>query len=134
MPAFFSKSYFCEKCNTPYNDKRLHRCKKMCPSCFGMKKCKRDSVVLCNACNRFFQSEKCYEKHLKLFEKMMPAKKSKKRQKVQTNICSQVKRCSECGKQIVSSVLHKKKKHKCGYFRCRICRIEVESEGKFVEF
>lgn len=125
MPAFFSRSYFCDLCNVAYNDKLDHRCDVKCPCCYAEPSCEGNKNILCQDCNRYFKNEQCFKQH-----KEMHTLKNKKIKT--TSICNRVQRCKKCNRHERRAHL---KKHKCGYFDCRVCKQQVEKEGEtFTKF
>jgi len=69
MPAFFSKSFYCETCEVPYKNKDSHRCYNKCSSCYHSPPCYRFNTITCTDCNRLFKSQKCYENHKRKYKK-----------------------------------------------------------------
>lgn len=53
VPAFFSRSYYCETCNKGYSNKEDHKCNKDgCPGCQTETRCVVENWVKCSDCNR----------------------------------------------------------------------------------
>jgi len=116
MPAFFSRSYFCDTCNVGYNDKSSHRCEKRCPCCYETPPCENADSKMCRDCNRYFRNSMCFENHLK---------KNKSGDDL-VSVCDRFKRCTVCKRHLSHA---NRKTHKCGYFYCRTCKEEVERHG-----
>ncbi|KAJ8319044.1 hypothetical protein KUTeg_004135 [Tegillarca granosa] len=64
LHAFFSKSYYCYGCDTPYQDKYSHRCEMTCKVCQRSKSVCVDNVFIeCNDCKRTVRNNDCYTFH-----------------------------------------------------------------------
>src|SRR6266576_3077748 len=68
MNAFYGSVYFCNKCNTPYNNKNKHTCKEQkISACLLCMNEKHDpdtkSKVLCEYCGRYCFNDKCRFEH-----------------------------------------------------------------------
>jgi len=125
MDTFFSRSYFCQECNAAYNCVESHRCEGTCPCCYSKPQCKEHEPRHCSDCRRFFRNETCFNNH-------KAAKQQRKLVNYQENngkisICDRIQRCKKCNKHIRRAHT---KKHECGYFDCRICKLYVKQEGK----
>ena len=107
MSAFFGSSYFCHKCNKPYNNKNKHNCKvgkkETCVLCMKEQhatesKCK----LFCKKCNRYCFNKECLTEH-------------------SVTVCPTVYKCIKCCK-----IVNRSNEHKCGFENCKNCKNEVE--------
>ena len=113
LPAFFGKRYFCDKCNTYYNDIRTHPCFNMCKVC-ERKACVKTSVFIeCQECHKFCRSQACMEAHKK--------DRTKNGKKYQSK-CQKTFRCTKCSAIVPSK---RKNSHQCGEFPCQNCKQTV---------
>jgi len=128
MHTFFSRTHFCHECNTAYNNMQSHRCLGTCPCCYSKPQCKENKPRLCNDCQRYFRNDTCFNKH-KTVKQQRGSRISTTVQESnysRTSICDRIQRCKKCNTHIQSA---HKKKHECGYFDCRICKLYVKQEG-----
>jgi hypothetical protein len=118
MTAFHGESYYCEKCDKPYQNKDGHKCKtkdKICVMCFKSNH-KEDSSkrIYCEKCNRYCFNQECLENH--------------------SEVCERFHKCLKCNKilkrgdKMIEEGNNKKgsKEHRCGWEKCRNCYKEVE--------
>ena len=113
LPAFFCRKKFCYKCNKPYDHPQEHACDFRCGLCFRTD-CIKSEWVHCNECNRFFQSQQCYQNH----------KTSMGEERTVFNRCV---KCAECNK-LVDRKDKNPDKHHCGLQQCTICKKYVVLE------
>ena len=99
MPAFVERHYYCHTCNAGYNNLGGHVCKNGCDHCRGSNACHFVEWKGCNACNRSFKSDACYQKHLA------------------SRVCSTLKACSLC-----FQLYHVYKEHICDMVYCKVCK------------
>lgn len=111
-PAFFSRSYYCDQCDVGFNDRHDHSCIKKCPCCYNNPPCVYNKGKKCKICNRYFRSEECFNNHVKQYSN-----------EEKSSICDRIRRCPDCKKYIYRA---NKKHHRCGFFTCNTCKIEVE--------
>ena len=111
MAGLLGSSYFCQKCDTRYNNKNGHRkCKgkdnssnvlKTCTVCMQNNHTDEEmNMTLCRECNRYCKTEECRRIH-----------KAHK-------ICEMYFRCVTCG---VTQYSKYRLTHQCGVGRCRNC-------------
>ena len=122
VAGFLGRSYFCEICMKPYNDKTTHRCCDICKLCKDFN-CRPESPMCCRTCNRECRSMECFERH----KKIQPMKKKKKagehedgESQEEMSICMSEMRCREC----LSTVDLTKRSfgdHKCCEYYCHHC-------------
>lgn len=101
----FSKSYFCEICHHSYDHRFSHRnCAVKCPQCFKYDRCTKipNQFQNCKTCNREFNSNSCYNRHL-----------------IET--CDKIQICKNCG-------LFIQKNHQCHIIYCSKCNQRKEIE------
>jgi len=108
--GFYGSSYYCEKCDKPYQNKDKHKkCVKeynVCKLCidFGTRFEHLSSTknrIYCEKCNRYCFNQECLDNH--------------------NYICEYVYKCIECNKIVLRN-----KEHDCGYSECRNCKQEVK--------
>lgn len=105
MAAFYGSGYYCKKCDTKYNNKNRHRCKKtvICSLC---KHPKHDlatkNKIYCNKCNRYCYNEDCLNNH--------------------SLTCAETVKCPGCNK-----IYTRGNFHQCGVSLCRNCMSYVET-------
>jgi hypothetical protein len=67
MTGFYGQSYYCEKCDKPYQHKDNHKCKKgnkICILCLKPKhKEESKQRIYCEKCNRYCFNQECLENH-----------------------------------------------------------------------
>ena len=114
MPGFLGKSYFCHKCKQAYDNTLGHLCEGMCTSCrsFG---CIVNDPVKCDRCNRWFNSQTCYDRHKE------PIGRGK-------SVCDGVRKCGKCGKSVEIRKLNPKN-HLCGR-KCRTCGVVLNEKDE----
>lgn len=157
MAAFFSRSYFCEDCNTSHNDWNTHRCKTKCSMCYHSPPCKTVKIIKCDQCNCVFKSQHCFDNHARKYKNKSdnhePSsnKKGRKRiatkckdeqaaKKLKSNIASESKqgnddetsicdRFKRCDVCYKHMTTEKIPKHKCGFTKCKMCKKDVNPNG-----
>jgi hypothetical protein len=105
LNAFYSSSYYCEKCFKPYQNKSGHSCSKskesaLCLMC--MQPEHNSSVkdkIYCKACNRFCYNDECLKEH-------------------EFSVCFVAYKCRRCNKL---ELRENEDEHKCGVSKCRNC-------------
>ncbi|XP_028132068.1 uncharacterized protein LOC114327599 [Diabrotica virgifera virgifera] len=104
LTGLYGKHFYCEKCDTSYDGKNKHKCKKT-PLCTICKQAEHDlstkNKVLCEACNRFCFNTECFDNH--------------------TEVCKEVFKCPSCNK-----TCKREHRHECGYSVCKNCKTFVE--------
>ncbi|CAH1103834.1 unnamed protein product [Psylliodes chrysocephalus] len=105
LKGLYGRHFYCYKCDTGYDNKNIHKCKKQ-PLCNLCKQPQHDSTVkkktYCAKCNRFCYNDECLANH--------------------DTVCSEVYKCTGCNK-----LLSRQKFHKCGFSLCFNCRDFVET-------
>ena len=86
MASFHFRSFYCHECDTPYTNKRGHRCVGICNRC-NSDQCQGRDEVVCRGCNIGYFSEDCFRRHK---ENLSYCKGKSK--------CDVVKVCGDCGK------------------------------------
>ncbi|XP_052090772.1 zinc finger protein 160-like [Mytilus californianus] len=107
MPAFLSRSYYCDTCQKGYQHKEEHRCNNICTSCHKIHEKTEEDWIYCNDCNRHFKGEHCYNLHIRTTSKGH-------------STCNSYYRCKVCS-QTINKNMHKKT-HKCGESYCKTCK------------
>lgn len=112
MTSFAETSYYCDNCNKGYSKKLDHRiCPARCFACLAPGKCKLETPLRkCNACNRFFNNQACFDNHLR-------------KGKWGVKLCDKLHRCESCRQEYET-----RKVHLCGVRQCRTCKLDVRSE------
>jgi len=117
MAAFFGSSYYCHECDTKYNNKDQHICKKeyRCNVCNGEKHpehvIENPKWKYCGDCFRSFFNMECFKNH-----------KS-------NETCDTVWKCKKC-KKILLRKNTNPKIHKCGEKNCLNCKETVLEDHK----
>ncbi|EEZ98755.1 hypothetical protein TcasGA2_TC001319 [Tribolium castaneum] len=127
MTAFYSQSYYCEKCDKPYQHKDNHKCKKGVKICILCLKPKHEEGskqrIYCEKCNRYCFNPECLANH--------------------SEVCERFRKCLNCNKilkrgdKMLEEGNNKKgnkmvkegrkmNDHRCGWEICRNCYKEVE--------
>ncbi|XP_072400380.1 uncharacterized protein [Diabrotica undecimpunctata] len=103
MAGFYGCVYYCHRCDTCYQNKHKHRCKKsvICDMC-NQPVHKEQHKIYCNNCNRYCFNEECLQNH--------------------QDVCALVHKCTGCNK-----VIQRNKKHLCGFSTCANCFQWVET-------
>ncbi len=120
MPGFLERSYFCEKCNSPYEHDTDHNksCSSRCRYCFGgTGTCIKERWLTCSSCRRTFPSQACYDNHLKQPEGPSNMDNC-------LSVCQRIQICTGCGRAIPL-----RKKHMCGFFKCGVCKTWTTNEN-----
>ena len=110
MAAFYGSVYYCDKCDTGYQNKDQHRCKvnkgEVCGLC--MKEAHDPSTkdnIFCFNCNRYCYNQQCLRDH-------------------GVSVCAAVFKCPQCSKFLRRDSV---RKHKCGSSKCFNCDSIVET-------
>ena len=114
MPGFLNQSYFCHTCKRVYDNRIEHLCEAMCRSCRGYN-CIPGEEMHCNACNRRFQSQACYERHKE------PVGNAR-------SVCQGIKKCEKCGQSMHVRKLGPKG-HICGR-KCSTCGVALDEKDE----
>ncbi|EFA13061.1 hypothetical protein TcasGA2_TC012937 [Tribolium castaneum] len=131
MTAFYSQSYYCEKCDKPYQNKDGHKCKKgvkICILCLKPKhKEESKQRIYCEKCNRYCFNQECLSNHSGVceeFHKCLKCNKILKRG--DKKMVDEGKKMIEEGNEIIEEGDNNKGTHRCGWEKCRNCYKEVE--------
>ena len=62
MPAFLARKQYCHKCKKGYDKITSHPCGDLCKLCYTQN-CSLVEWKFCKDCNRFFKSDKCFNRH-----------------------------------------------------------------------
>ncbi|XP_078699560.1 uncharacterized protein LOC144926542 [Branchiostoma floridae x Branchiostoma belcheri] len=112
MKGFMGRGYYCPKCHKGYNNRKDHKCENICNVC-GAKDCipmSDGKWTYCDACNRYFKSETCYQNH-------------KNPNKFGESVCATKVKCARCNK------LHfRNSEHKCWTRECKHCFEKVDMD------
>ncbi|CAH1372355.1 unnamed protein product [Tenebrio molitor] len=136
MTGLYGQSYYCEKCDKPYQNKDGHKCKtkdKICVMCNH----KEDPSkrIYCEKCNRYCFNQKCLENHSEVCERFHKCLKCNKILKRGDKMVDEGKKMIEegnnkKGNQIIKNgnkmIEEGSKEHRCGWEKCRNCYREVE--------
>jgi hypothetical protein len=64
LTGAMAKRYVCKGCNKGYRRDITHKCQQACSDCNSIPPCVTSYVrIPCDACNRTFRSQTCYDKH-----------------------------------------------------------------------
>ena len=122
IPAFLGHNYWCDHCETGYNEKDKHHCHYVCPHCKQPGKCTEDRHKDCPDCGRWFVSQICYDRHKEI--RQQPASTRHRGYDAgPTSTCQQVKLCQKCSRSVYSL-----NNHSCGLTYCAQCKKKVPSE------
>ena len=86
LPGFLNRSYFCHRCQKPYDRTSSHICSDMCRSCRGFGCEYEGDGIVCNECDRLFKNQACYDHHK---EPINGGGRS---------VCDVIRKCQKCGK------------------------------------
>ena len=114
IPAFLDRSYYCHTCKKAYDHRADHLCPNSCECC-RFPNCPIVSWIYCDACNRYFKSQECFDRH----------KQSVGNAK---SVCSELIKCPDCN-TVVGRHKREPGKHHCGMRKCSICKEYVQTEG-----
>jgi hypothetical protein len=108
MTAFYGQSYYCEKCDKPYQNKDKHKCKtkdKICIMCFKSNH-KEDSAkrIYCEKCNRYCFNQECLQNHSEVCERFHKCLKCNKILKRGDKMVDEGKKMIEEGNKIIEEV------------------------------
>jgi hypothetical protein len=139
MTGFYGESYYCEKCDKPYQNKDGHKCKKgvkMCLMCFKPKHEENSAKrIYCEKCNRYCFNQECLANHSEVCERFYKCLKCNKILKRGDKMVDEGKKMIEEGNNKKGNQIIKKgnkmieegsKEHRCGWEKCRNCYKEVE--------
>ena len=106
MKAFLGCSYYCYKCDKPYNNKNRHQCRNartnFCKLCARSSHSQTEkSKIYCENCDRYCFNQNCFDSH--------------------NDVCEEVYKYKDCNKIKLRS-----EKHICGFIRCSNCVNIVE--------
>ena len=110
--ALLCRSYYCNDCDTGFNNNDRHRCRQWCDIC-GRKGCLGNGVpVQCKSCHAFCRSEDCLQHH------QTPNSKTRKSK------CNMMLFCPKCKVSLRKNMMFRDlDMHTCGETFCRNCRI-----------
>jgi len=108
MTGLLCRSYYCDKCDTGYNNKERHYCKNYCNIC-DSKQCvigKADTRFYCNSCNVTCRSAECLQRH-----------------KLKPKLCASLFFCPKCHVRLRGFGRRYRPliEHVCGEAFCRNC-------------
>nr|XP_015840192.1 PREDICTED: uncharacterized protein LOC107399050 [Tribolium castaneum] len=146
MTGFYGQSYYCEKCDKPYQHKDNHKCKKGDKICILCLKPKHEEGskqrIYCEKCNRYCFNQECLENHSEVCERFHKCLKCNKILKRGDKMVDEGKKMIEQGNKMIEEGNNKKgnqiiekgnkmieegcKEHRCGWEICRNCYKEVE--------
>jgi hypothetical protein len=105
LTGAMAKKYVCNGCNKACRRDITHTCERKCSDCNSIPPCITTYVrIPCDACNRTFRSQACYDKH----------KTNELRGKP---VCEQKRNSTTCG-----ALLTHKHKHECYRPFCEYCK------------
>ena len=104
--AFFGCSYYCEKCQTKFNNKDRHSCRMWCRVCSHGSCPDTSQDMVCEQCNARCRSPACYERH----------------KKGTNSACERFWYCPTC---LVREKKANAKQHSCGIRVCKRCMKSV---------
>ncbi|XP_068905936.1 putative leucine-rich repeat-containing protein DDB_G0290503 isoform X1 [Tenebrio molitor] len=110
MTSFYGQSYYCKKCDKPYQIKDDHKCKKekkMCLMCFNPKH-EEDSRIYCEKCNRYCFNQECLENHSEVCERFHKCLNCNKILKRGDKMVDEGKKMIEEGNKIIEEGNNKK--------------------------
>ena len=114
MAAFLTKSYYCTQCQKGYDQREKHKCNDVCHRCRKIHEDETDARWrFCEACNRYFKGELCFQMHLNQTKKG-------------NSTCKDLNRCKDCG-----TTVYKRKRvgqHECGEIFCEVCKAYFTGE------
>lgn len=115
LTSAFACGYYCTSCHIPFNNKKQHRCTKLCPCCQQSPPCEKvKEELLCSECNRKFRGLSCYNNH-----KVIKLTGNK------TSICLEVKQCPNCLRVVKGN-----RDHNCREIYCNNCS-QHQPEGHY---
>ncbi|EFA13170.1 hypothetical protein TcasGA2_TC001811 [Tribolium castaneum] len=105
MTGFYGQSYYCKKCDKPYQIKDGHKClkvKKTCLMCFNPKH-EEDSKqrIYCEKCNRYCFNQECLENHSEVCERFHKCLKCNKILKRGDKMVDEGKKMIEQGNKMI---------------------------------
>ncbi len=108
ISGFFTRSYFCHHCLTPFSNKEQHECDNYCRVC-KRKSCKaNDSAKTCDDCHMQCRSEDCFMAHKQPKKGDLPSE------------CETYWRCPQCFK-VLNIWQNKDGQHDCDTYICQPC-------------
>ena len=115
MPGFLSVIYFCHKCKKSYSKNSDHLCDAMCRSCRSYDCVIEGDGKVCDECERWFKSKKCYDHH----KEPIGGGRS---------VCQTIRKCEKCG--MVTDVRKLNSKgHICGK-KCSTCKVIIDDKDE----
>ena len=115
VPGFLNRSYFCFRCDKPYDHTTDHLCTNMCRSCRGFECAWEGEGIVCRVCKRLFKSQGCYDRH-----KNEPINGGGR------TVCQVIRECEKCGKSMDIRKI-RGGGHACGR-KCRTCGVILNRE------
>ncbi|CAH1382855.1 unnamed protein product, partial [Tenebrio molitor] len=148
MTAFYGQSYYCEKCDKPYQNKDKHKCKtkdKICIMCFKSITKKTAKRIYCEKCNRYCFNQECLQNHSEVCEQFYKCLNCNKILKRRDKMVDEGNKMIEEGNETIEKGNNKinmvpnqmikqgnkivedsSKEHRCGWQKCRNCYKDVE--------
>lgn len=123
VPALLGRSYFCHKCDKPYNDPTHHKCKLRCEGCkrIGAEfPCRGTNWIHCNDCGLHFVNKDCFTAHKTPKGEVLVGKGKENRRKVTMTICQRFYLCSKCDEVVDRSRLQRGEIHTCYTRFCKV--------------
>ena len=108
MKSYLNRPFYCKHCNKAFEHVIHHNCGISCSLCRGLTVCVSEDIVrLCDLCNKTFNSDKCFNQHIK------------------NKCCTEEKLCLSCE---LKYRFDKKHAHKCGEYLCHQCNEYYEQQ------
>ena len=105
LTGALSKRYICTGCSKSCRSGVTHKCRETCTDCMSIPPCIWSDVrIPCEACNRTFRSQACFDKH----------KTNKLKDKT---VCEQKRNCTKC-----NGLLGDRSTHECFKSYCDDCK------------
>ena len=114
MAAFFACERYCHICKKAYVRQGDHICPNACKLCY-YPECATISWMHCDACNRYFKSKECFDRH-------------KQTSGNAKSICSSSVKCTDFN-TVVKRNKRRPEKHHCGMKKCSLCNEYVHLEN-----
>ena len=114
MAAFFARERYCHICKKAYDHQGDHICPNASKLCY-YPECATISWMHCDACNRYFKSKECFDRH-------------KQTSGNAKSICSSLVKCTDCN-TVVKRNKRRPEKYHCGMKKCSLCNEYVHLEN-----
>ena len=115
IPGFLGHSYFCFRCDKPYDCTTDHLCTNMCRCCRGFGCVWEGEGMVCRECKRRFKRQSCYDQH-----KNEPINGGGR------TVCEVIRKCEKCDKSMHIRKI-KPGGHICGR-KCQTCGVVLTRE------